>query len=122
MLRSRIRATSKIMLIALLFAQAAVASAACEMLIRAPAQVFVQHEPMPCHEEPAQNANICLAHCLNADQSADTPQVMVHDWSGAMPLSIPAIDRWSDRFVVRQRVLPYPAAPPARILFQSFQI
>jgi|SRR6185369_13313928 len=122
--RSRTRTASKIVLIALLFAQAAIASAGCDMPDRAPAQVFAQPEPMPCHEEsaPAQNANVCLAHCLSADQSSDTPQVIVHDWSGTPPLVVAVLENRSSRAGVWQRYLPRPAAPPPRILFQSFQI
>src|SRR5258705_11367680 len=119
--RSCIRATSKFVLIALLFAQAAIASAGCDMPGRAPAQVFAQQESMPCHEEPApaQNANVCLAHCLSAAQSADTPQAIVHDWSDAPQLTVATVKHRSSRTDVWQRYLPHPAAPPPRILFQS---
>ena|SRR5258706_8894913 len=119
--RSVTRHCAKILLIALLFSQAAVAAAACDMPDRAPAQAFVQQES-PCHEEPAQNANLCFAHCLSADQSADTPQVVVHAWSGAAPLTVAPVQSWSGRAVVWQRLIPPIAAPPPRILFQSFQI
>jgi hypothetical protein len=122
LIRSRIRSTAKVMLFALFFAQAAIAAASCDMPGRTPAQAFAHETQMPCHEEPAQNANVCLAHCLSADQSADTPQVIVHDWSGALPLTVAVVEYQSSRADVWQRYLPHPAAPPPRILFQSFQI
>ena len=122
--RGTVRKIASVLLAALLFAQAAIASAGCDMPDRAPAQVFDRPAPMPCHEEPApaQNANICLAHCLSVDQSADTPQVIVLDWSGAPPLTVAVVEYRSSRADIRQRFLPHPAAPPPRILFQSFQI
>jgi hypothetical protein len=120
--RFRTRNCARILLAALLFAQAAVAAAACDMPDRAPAQAFTQQESKPCHEEPAQNANLCLAHCLSADQSADTPQVVVHPWCAAAPLAVAAPQAWSGRAVVWQRLIPHTATPPPRILFQSFQI
>jgi hypothetical protein len=119
--RSRTRDFARILLAALLFSQAAIAAAACDMPDRSPAQAFTLPEAMPCHEEPVQNPNICLAHCLSADQSADTPQVIVHAWCGVAPLTVAAPERWSSRAVVWQRA-PLPAEPPPRILFQSFLI
>src|SRR5258706_14153242 len=110
LIRSRVRTAAKVMLIALLFAQAAIASAACATLDRTPAQALSPQESMPCHEEPAQNANLCLAQSLSADQSADTPQVVVHAWSGVAPLTVAAIAPWSERAVVWQRLLPHSAA------------
>src|SRR5258706_14487193 len=83
--RSVTRHCAKILLTALLFSQAAVAAAACDIPDRAPTQGFVLQESMPCHEEPGQNANLCLPHCLSADQSAHTPQVVVHAWIGWGP-------------------------------------
>jgi hypothetical protein len=120
--RGAIRKIASVVLAALLFAQAAVAAASCDMPDRAPAQVFSRPAPMPCHEEPAQNANICLAHCLSADQSADTPQVVVHAFNGTAPLNI-AVDegRIYPAAALRYK-LPRPAAPPPRILFQTFLI
>jgi hypothetical protein len=120
--RSRIRGVAKVMLLALLFAQAAVAVAECNMPNRMPAQAIAREPAMPCHEKSEQNANLCLAHCLSGDQSADTPQFTVPVWSGTAPLSIAVVDRWSSRVALLQYVLPRPAAPPPRILFQSFLI
>lgn len=120
--RGTIRKIASVVLAALLFAQAAVATASCDMPDRAPAQVFSRPAPMPCHEEPARNANICLEHCLSTDQSADTPQVVVHAWSSMAPLNVEVADRGNFPAAVLRHKLPRPAAPPPRILFQTFLI
>jgi len=114
---------AQLMLGVLLFAQAALSMAGCDWQQAAPARAIAAKsiEP-PCHEEPASNANLCLAHCLSADQSADTPQVAVPAWMDAAPLLIAVSERWSPRAAIIAFVLPRPAAPPPRILFQSFQI
>jgi len=106
----------------LLFAQAALAMAACDWLHAAPARAFNQASSPPCHEEPKQNANLCLVHCLSADQSADTPQFVIPAWIDSAPLMVAVSHRWSGRASIVRFVLPRPAAPPPRILFQSFQI
>src|SRR5258706_7478014 len=93
--RARTRLCAKVLMAALFFTQAAVAAAACDMPDRAPAQIYTQQDSMPCHEEPAQNANVCLAHCLSADQSADTPQVDVLSWNAAAPPTVVAGRRTS---------------------------
>ena len=122
MVRRRTRTfVARLLLGAVLFAQVALAAAACDMPVRAPAQVFSGQESMPCHEEPARNANLCLAHCLSADQSADTPQVAAPVWIGAALFPVDIADRGREHVVPLQRLLPRPTAPP-RILFQTFLI
>lgn len=106
-----------------LFAQAALATAACDWLQAAPARAIAANSiEQPCHEEPTNNANLCLAHCLSADQSADTPQVVVPVWVDYAPITVVAIDRRNTRAVDVQFVLPWPSVPPPRILFQTFLI
>ena len=108
----------------MLFAQAALvlAAAACDMPDRTPARAFAPQDSMPCHEEPTPNANLCLAHCLSADQSADTPQVVVHAWSETAMLGVVVADVSNSRAAQIRHKLPRPAAPPPRILFQTFLI
>lgn len=107
----------------LLFAQAVLAMASCDWLQAAPARAIAANSiEQPCHEEPASNANLCLAHCLSADQSADIPPLAVPAWIDTVPLTVAISERWSGRALIVQFVLPRPAAPPPRILFQSFQI
>lgn len=118
--RARIRRVAQVLLGALLFAHAAISAAACDRLDRAPAQAVIQQETMPCDAESAQNANLCLSHCLNADQRADTPQFIVPVWSDATSLAVAIVDVWTGHVAGRQDVVLRSAAPPPRILFQTF--
>jgi len=110
------------MLFALLFAHAAIAGAACEMPDRTPARAISHNAAMPCHEEPAPNTNLCVAHCLSGDQSADTPQVGMPAWNCTAVLTVEVFDRYRIRSMALRHFLPRPAAPPPRIVFQSFLI
>ena len=106
----------------LLFAQVAIALAACVMQGRTPALAFSQQVPMPCHEEPVANPNLCLAHCTSADQSADTPQVAMPAWIATAPLTVASVDRGPVYASVERQLPPRGAGPPLRILFQIFLI
>lgn len=118
--RTRTR-VAQLMLGLLLFAQAALATAGCDWLRAAPAlAIAASSSQPPCHEEPAGNANLCLAHCLSADQSADTPQFVVPARVESAAIMVAVIYRWTGRAENLRFVLPRPAAPPPRILFQSF--
>lgn len=120
--RGTVRKIAGVLLGALLFAQAALAAARCDMPDLSPAQVFTQPESMPCHEEPARNANLCLAQCLSADQSAETPQVVVPAWSGMAPLAAMVADRPRAQVAKLRHEPPDPVGPPPRILFSKFLI
>ena len=124
MLRHRTRTrVAQLVLGLLLFTQGALAMAGCDWSRAAPAlTIAASSSQPPCHEAPAVNANLCLAHCLSADQSADTPQVVLPTWVEFTPITVVAIDRRITRAVDVQFVLPWPSAPPARILFQTFLI
>jgi hypothetical protein len=107
----------------MLFAQAALALAGCDWLRAAPAlAISASSSQPPCHEEPVGNANLCLAHCLSADQSADTPQMVIPVWVNFAPITIDAIERRITRAEDVQFALPWPSVPPPRILFQTFLI
>ena len=121
--RATARKIATVLLGAMLFAQAALAVAACDWLRVAPAQAIMAKAGEPsCHEEPAQSANLCLSHCLGSDQSADTPQVAIPAWSKASFLVIVAFERAPVLKAVLHYTPPHPGAPPPRILFQSFLI
>lgn len=111
-----------VLLGAMLFAQAAIAAAACNAPDRSPAMAFEDEVAMPCHEAPPQNKNLCLAHCLSADQSADTLQVVVPAWNGAAAFIVAVAGYASKPVAMPRRMAPRAAAPPPRILFQSFLI
>jgi hypothetical protein len=121
--RSSRRRVALSLLGVLLFAQAALAAAACDWARAAPAQALAAVSDQPsCHEAPARNANLCLAHCLGADQSADTPQVQVpvQDAGPVLVVALPEV--LSQRLAHQRHASPLPAGPPPRILFQSFLI
>ena len=114
---------ARIVLSALLFAQAALAMAACDWSRVAPARALASNAVEPsCHEEPARNANLCLAHCLGADQSTDTPQVPVPALPSAPALVVPGLDIPGARAAMLRHALPNVAAPPPRILYHQFLI
>ena len=124
MVRHRTRTrVAQLVLGLLLFAQGALAMAGCDWSRAGPTLAIVASSSRPpCHEAPAVNANLCLAHCLSADQSADTPQVVLPAWVDFAPITVVAVDRLIARVVDMQFVLPWPSVPPPRILFQTFLI
>lgn len=114
---------SLVLLGALLFAQAALAIAACDWLRVAPAMALATKADAPsCHEVPVRNPILCLAHCLSFDQSPDTPQLQVPAIPSAPALVVAMPDGRAIGVVDSRFRLPHPAAPPPRILFQSFLI
>jgi len=123
MMRSRrlLHAAGIAALAAMLFAQAAFALAACNPAHATSRALMIAAEYVPCHE-PADNANLCLAHCQGAEQTLDKHQVKVPE---ASFLAVPPVRAWQ---VARQPILwtpraPSPAAgPPPRILFRSLLI
>ena len=121
--RATVRQIATALLGALLFAQAALAVAACDWLRVAPAQAIMAKAGEPsCHEEPAQNTNLCLSHCLGNDQSAYTPQVAIPAWSQAAFLVIVALESAPLAQGSQRYTLTRPGAPPPRILYHSFLI
>lgn len=121
--RGTVKKIVTVLLGAMLFAQAALAVAACDWLRVAPAQAIAAKPSEPtCHDEPAQNANLCLTHCLGADQSMDTPKVAISAWSQSSLLVIGAVARAPAPKAALRFTLPPPGAPPPRILYHSFLI
>jgi hypothetical protein len=108
----------------MLFAQAAFALAACDaarMPSRAAVLMQSAEHATPCHE-PAENANLCLAHCQSAEQTLDKHQVKLPVFAPIAVLEIRATQdaarprAWAPR-------APSPAAgPPPRILYRSLLI
>ncbi len=118
-----VRQIASLILGTMLFAQAALAVAACDWLRVSPAQAIMAKTGEPsCHEEPAQSANLCLSHCLGNDQSADTPQVAVPTWNQSSVLVVTDFELAPAPGTALRYTLPYPGAPPPRILYHSFLI
>lgn len=111
-------------LAAMLFAQAALALAACDgVRFESHASMVAAHdgESAPCHEAE-KNAGLCLAHCQHADQTLDKHQVKV---PAAVLLAMPVHGKLQAPAPSAPAALRLPAraaGPPARILFQSLLI
>lgn len=118
------REIAKAVLGVLLFAQVALAVAACDWLRIAPAQAVAAKPSEPtCHDEPSRNANLCLSHCLGSDQNAGILQVPIPAWSQTYYfLVIADIENIRAPQVDLRYTLPRPGAPPPRVLFQTFLI
>jgi len=110
-------------LVAMFFAQAAFALAACNpMQAQSRAHMISQQaETTPCHQ-PADNANLCLTHCQAGEQTLDKHQVKVPDASVDAVLVLPALPQPRRMASAVQRTLPRAAGPPLRILYRTLLI
>lgn len=113
-------------LAAMLFAQGALALAACDVSGTpsrgaALAMSVDGVQQPPCHEAPPAVEPLCLAHCQANDPSLDKAQApIVVPPVVALPSgSVQGLVYSGDR---RNAETPPPASPPARILFRSLQI
>jgi len=120
--RARHRLTARIAAAALLFAQALVAFAGCQLPAHSAAAAIAEQSATAgeakCHEQ-ARMVNLCVAHCLGEDQSLDKP-------TSTVPVAATAAV-----LVLHERLLaPHPwlrsqvrataaIGPPPRIRFQS---
>lgn len=111
----------------LLLAQGALALVACDWGARDAARAVAMasgSEDAPCHESSAAGAKsgLCLSHCLGDKQSLDkhagTLAALAPCSLVVIVAPVSAILPWHQAW--RDRPLPA-AAPPLRILFQSFQ-
>jgi len=111
------RVVARIVAAALLFTQALVALADCRMPTRSPAAAIAA-KPAPCHEAPVEK-NLCVAHCLAADQSLEKPQVTA--LAPALALVLVLHEATPVLHSSSRTALLAPAAigPPPRIRFQS---
>lgn len=118
--RPRARMAALFALAGMLFLQAAIALAACELPGRSAAMAVAQHAAdMPeCHEADA-DGSLCLAHCQGEEQRLvkvpATPDLTAHPGHVLRLAKAPA--RLSS-----PPVAPHvgAAGPPPRILYQSF--
>ena len=104
----------------MLFLQAAIALAPCELPGRSAAMArAVAMAAMPdCHE--ADEANLCLAHCESEDQTLLKVQLELPQLAAPAATPIPIVRK----ILATERPAPYLAAagPPPRILFRSFRL
>jgi hypothetical protein len=119
------RLVGAVLLVVMLFAQAVVTFAACDMIASTPRQAFAAADAdastQPCHA-PHGNVNLCLAHCQADDLSLDKPQIKVHALflQSVLTLRLPVPSLQC--VVVRAPHADACADPPLRILFQSLRI
>lgn len=125
--RRALRLAAAAGLAAMLFAQAALALAACNLDSGAPsrgmalAMKAVAEPQAPCHEQAPATDTLCVAHCEASDQTLDkyqakVPVLPVHLLPTVAARVVPPV-------TVFLPTAPVPAAsPPARILFQSLLI
>jgi hypothetical protein len=128
-LRRRIRSVAACLLGVMLYAQAAIAMAACDGGEREPARAVMAMEDMVCcteHEapgSPSANANLCLAHCTSDAQRVDAYSPTVALAAPVAFLTVAPAPREGRSVQSRIRSAAYGfAAPPLIILFQNFRI
>ena len=128
--RKRLIGVAKLVLGAMLSAQAALALAACGWGQRAPAEAITTMDAMPCCQDDAArsdalvgNANLCLMHCTSDAQSVDALNLLAPAAVALAVLTVPPAPApgcfalhgvpvaWHDL-----------AAPPLIILYQNFRI
>ena len=120
--RSTLKGWARLMLAALLFAQAALSLAACNWVQREPA-LAVAHanqpagEPCPMLE---QSKNLCVAHCLGEDQSLDKPSIAMPALAAAPAFALRAIALKPHHFAHAADLVATAIGPPLHIRFQSF--
>lgn len=118
---ARLRFIARIAAAALLFAQALVAFADCQMPVRSAAAAIASDDP-PCHDSGGE-VNLCVAHCLAADQSLDKPQASITEPAAAPVLVLqPVSGVQYFHPPVPRHFVPPGAAPPPRILFRTLRI
>ena len=119
---ARQRFIARIVALALLFAQAFVAFADCQMPVRSAAEAIAADNPA-CHESSGEK-NLCVAHCLAADQSLDKPQASIPTPAAAPVLLVlqPISALPYAHATALRHFAPPSAAPPPRILFRTLRI
>lgn len=124
--RRNIRAIARLLLGVMLFAQAALALAACNWSHREPARAVAAMEEMACCAEGEEegalpgNANLCLAHCTSDAQLVDTYPIMPIVAPVAFLVTLPMPP--DERVIMRRVAVRGIASPPRIILFQNLRI
>ncbi len=128
--RKRMLGIAKLVLGAILFAQAALVLAAFDWGQRAPAQAIAAMDAMSCCQDGearpdalAGNANLCLAHCTSDAQNVDT-SILVFPALSTLAVLTVSLAPASGCFALRRpsSIGHALAGPPLTILFQNFRI
>ena len=103
---------------AMLFLQAAIAFAECEMPAGGGIAAMHGGAGPDCHDQAGDAQNLCLAHCQSQDQVLSTLQPQLLDL--AAPRAVVTVSQPPRSLYVPVVAFVPLAAPPPRILFQSF--
>jgi hypothetical protein len=87
--RRLMRFAARVLVGVLLFAQYLLAAHACTSGHGSNLTAGPHGKAMACHSQPAADAGTCLTHCSSADQSLDTPQVVVAAMPATALLTLP---------------------------------
>ena len=117
----RFRNLVRLLIAALLFAQGALALAACDWVRRAPALAVSQagEGGAGCMER-MRNVNLCVGHCLGEEQSLDKPSIPMPALAAAPGFVLHGISLASHQRARAAALFPTAIRPPLRIRFQSF--
>jgi hypothetical protein len=114
----------------LLFAQGAMLAHACSPAEREAAFAIAgDAASVPCHEHDAaghggtvaDETASCLSHCSSADQSPDTPQLIVAAMPAIAVLTVPAMPETGAAGRGERATPPPTGDPPVAIRFQVFR-
>ena len=120
--RSARKGWARLIVAALLFAQGALALAACDWMQREPA-LAVAHASQPASKPCPmleQSKNLCVAHCLGEDQSLDKPSITLPALAAAPAFTLRAIALKPHQLAHAADLIPTAIGPPLHIRFQSF--
>ncbi len=120
--RRKLSRVAKLVLAVMLFAQAAITFAACELIRSSgmPSMAIRVASDEPCHDQGGA-ANLCVAHCQADDLSLDKPQTKVGAFILQSVLTVPlraALPKQSNVSVAPDAW----ADPPPRILLHRFLV
>ena len=117
----RLRQIARVVLVFLLFTQAALAMSGCMMPVSSLANVMAAVDASGCCETGSMNLNLCQAHCTADHQSLDTGEPPPAPEAQQVVLVIPVLEyaRHSAAAFVR---IEYFGEPSISIRFCSFRI
>ena len=128
LLRRQVSGFAKFVVAALLFTQAALAVAGCDLGQRSAAQAVSASGETVCPDHEAtgaldSNANLCLVHCTSEAQNVDTAGLVHQTSSASAVLTIPPAPVPGSPTTCYHAAASYAfAAPPVRILTHNLRI
>jgi hypothetical protein len=117
----RFRQVARLVLVFLLFTQAALAVSGCVMPVSGLAKVIAAAGDSEFCKMGSMNLNLCQAHCTADHQSLDTGEPVPLSPSHQAVLVVPLLEYAAHPTITVVRV-EHPGDPPIPIRFCSFQI